>query len=137
MEMNVVTVLVAIISGVGGSYLTYYFAIRRKKIESTLKFREEKYSSLLILLQGFTGQTTSLQTARGFMEQLYGSWLYSSDGVVQAVNEMLSLVQPVAVDPEQWKAAVGNIVLEMRRDLLGKTRLTSEDFRYKDITENR
>jgi hypothetical protein len=39
-------------------------------------------------------------------------------------------------EPEKGRRAVGNIVIEMRKDLLGKTELTSEDFRYTDVIEN-
>ncbi len=38
-------------------------------------------------------------------------------------------------EPEKGKKAVGNIVLEMRKDLLGKTKLTSENFRYTDVID--
>lgn len=129
-----IPVIVAIIS----SYLTYYFAIKSKKNEAILKFKEEKYSNLLILLQGFVGKTTSGETKKKFFEEQYKSWLYSSDGVVKAINEMVQLViNAKGKEPEQEKGkkAVGNIVLEMRKDLSGKTNLKSEDFRYTDVIE--
>lgn len=129
-----IPVIVAIIS----SYLTYYFAIKSKKNEAILKFKEEKYSNLLILLQGFVGKTTSGETKKKFFEEQYKSWLYSSDGVIKAVNEMVQIViNARGKEPEQEKGkrAVGNIVLEMRKDLLGKTNLKSEDFRYTDVIE--
>jgi len=129
-----IPVIVAIIS----SYLTYYFAIKSKKNEAILKFKEEKYSNLLILLQGFVGKTTSGETKKKFFEEQYKSWLYSSDGVVKAINEMVQLViSAKGKEPEQEKGkkAVGNIVLEMRKDLSGKTNLKSEDFRYTDVIE--
>ncbi len=129
-----IPVIVAIIS----SYLTYYFAIKSKRNESILKFKEEKYSNLLILLQGFVGKTTSGETKKKFFEEQYKSWLYASDGVVKAINEMVQIViDSRGKNPEQeeGKKAVGNIVLEMRKDLSGKTNLKSEDFRYTDVIE--
>jgi len=131
-------ILIPIITAVLSSYLTYYFAIKSKKSEAILKFKEEKYSNLLILLQGFVGNTTSGETKKKFFEEQYKSWLYSSDGVIKAINEMVQLVinsKGKEPEPEKGKKAIGNIVFEMRKDLSGKTNLTPEDFRYTDVIE--
>ena len=135
---TILLILLPIITAIVSSYLTYYFTIKAKKSEAILKFKEEKYSNLLILLQGFVGKTTSGETKRKFFEEQYKSWLYCSDGVVKAINEMVQLVIDLRgkePEPEKGKKAVGNIVLEMRKDLLGKTKLTSENFRYTDVID--
>jgi 23S rRNA A1618 N6-methylase RlmF len=138
MDTTVLLVSVPIITAIIGSYLTYYFTIKSKKNEAILKFKEEKYSNLLILLQGFVGETTAGDTKRKFFEEQYKSWLYCSDGVVRAINEMVQLVidsRGKEPEPERGRRAVGSIVLEMRKDLLGKTELTTNDFRYTDVIE--
>jgi len=135
---NIFLILIPIITALLSSYLTYYFAIKSKKNEAILKFKEEKYSNLLILLQGFIGKTTSGDTKRKFFEEQYKSWLYCSDGVVKAINEMVQLVidsRGKEPEREKGKKAVGNIVFEMRKDLLGKTELTADNFRYTDVIE--
>lgn len=135
---TILLILIPIVTAVLSSYLTYYFAIKSKKSEAILKFKEEKYSNLLIFLQGFVGKTTSGETKRNFFEEQYKSWLYSSDGVVKAINEMVQLVidsRGKDIELERGKKAVGSIVIEMRKDLLGKTKLTAEDFRYTDVIE--
>ena len=135
---DLLLILIPIIVAILSSYLTYFFAIKSKKSEAILKFKEEKYSNLLILLQGFIGKTTSGETKRKFFEEQYKSWLYCSDGVVNTINDMVRLVMDArgkAPDPKQGKKVVGNIVLEMRKDLLGKTKLSSEDFWYSDVIE--
>ncbi len=127
-----------VLAGLAGSYLTYYFAIQSKLEEAILKFKEEKYSNLLILLQGFVGSTTAAERKRKFFEEQYKSWLYCSDDVVKAINRMINLVlesrgqQP---NPEAGRKVVGEIVLAMRKDLLGKTDLDFNDFRYTDVIE--
>ena len=120
------------------SYLTYFFAIKSRKTEVMLKFKEDKYSNLLVLLKGFVGSTASSELKKGFFEEQYKSWLYCSDGVVKAINNMVQLVissRGNTPDTESGRKAVGNIVLEMRKDLLGNTKLTHEDFRYTDVIE--
>lgn len=131
-------IFVPIITAILSSYLTYLFAIKSKRSEAMLKFKEEKYSNLLILLQGFVGNTTSGDTKRKFFEEQYKSWLYSSDGVVRAINEMLGLIKGSKgknPEPEKGREIVGSIVLEMRKDLLGKTNLSSSDFQYTDVID--
>src|SRR3989339_1586951 len=138
MENSLIIFLLPILTAIIGSYLTYYFTNKSKRNEAILKFKEEKYSNLLILLQGFVGKTTSGEIKKRFFEEQYKSWLYSSDGVVKAINEMVQIViNARGKEPEQEKGkkAVGNIVLEMRKDLSGKTNLKSEDFRYTDVIE--
>lgn len=117
---------------------SYYVAVKTKKSEVMQKFKEEKYSNLLIQLQGFVGNTTSAEKKRNFFEEQYKSWLYSSDGVVKSINEMVELVkksQGNQPDKQQGRKVIGNIVLEMRKDMLGKTNLKSEDFIYTDVID--
>lgn len=131
-------IIIPIITAIVSSYLTYYFAIKSKRSEAILKFKEEKYSNLLILLQGFVGRTTSGETKRKFFEEQYKSWLYCSDEVIMLINEMVKLVIDARgknPEPEKGKKIVGNIVIEMRKDLLGKTKLTHNDFQYTDVIE--
>lgn len=134
--MDVQLILTSMLAAVLSSYLTYYFSTKSRKNEFILKFKEEKYTALLVYLQGFIGKTTSSETKRKFFEEQYKSWLYSSDDVVKAINSMVQLVidsKGNAPDAEAGRRAIGNIVLEMRKDLLGKTNLKQGDFSYTDV----
>jgi hypothetical protein len=120
------------------SILTYHFTNRATKAAAVLKFREEKYAKLLILLEGFVGNTASAETKRVFFKEQHESWLYCSDEVTEAVNHMIKLVANtkgmVRIEGED---PVGSIVLAMRKDLLGKTKLSTSDFRYIDVVDHR
>jgi len=133
LEVNtILPILTAIIS----SYLTYYFAIKSKRDEAILKYKEEKYSNLLVLLQGFVGATANSKTKKEFFEEQYKSWLYSSDEVTEAINKMIQLViesDGKNPNPEEDRKAVGNIIVAIRKDLLGKTTLDYSSFRYTDV----
>lgn len=137
MEMkDILLVVLPVVSALAGSYLTYIFGIKAKRNEAMIKFKEEKYSNLIVALQGFVGQTASSETKRKFFEEQYKSWLYSSDEVVQSINHLISLLiiengqQP---KPEMGRKVIGDIILAMRKDLLGKTNLSFNDFRYTDV----
>jgi hypothetical protein len=121
------------------SILTYYFTSRTRKAEAILRFREEKYAKLLVLLEGFVGVTASADTKRSFFKEQHESWLYCSDEVAQAVNHMIELVvrsKGANPEPAKGQAAIGSIVMAMRKDLLGKTKLSIGDFKYIDVLDN-
>ena len=133
---DILIIILPIIAGILSSYLTYYFTIRSKKQEVIQKFKEEKYTNLILKLQGFIGTTRSKEIKKKFYEEQYKSWLYSSDKVVEAINELTILLMEergANPDPQKGLKVVGEIILQMRKDLLGKTKLTYRDFRYTDV----
>lgn len=130
------SIIIPFLSAAFGGYISFYFASKSKKDEAIIKFREEKYSNLLILLKGFVGDTANSETKRKFFDEQYKSWIYSSDEVVTAINELVQLVisnEDRIPNPEEGRKAIGNIVLAMRKDLLKKTSLTHKDFRYTNV----
>ncbi|MCG9969991.1 hypothetical protein L9W92_18555 [Pelotomaculum terephthalicicum JT] len=93
---DVLLIVVPILSGIFGSYLTYYFTVKSKRNEAIFKFKEEKYTKLLILLKGFVGNTTSAELKRQFFDEQYKSWIYCSDEVVKSINDMIKLASTPA-----------------------------------------
>ena len=130
-----ITFLLAVVTAIGSSYGTYYFAIRSKREDAKLKAKEDKYLSLLLLLQGFVGQTANAETKKAFLREYYQAWLYSSDEVILAIKKMIDSVKanaPKEVVPNGRKI-VGAIVQAMRKDLHGKTNLRIDTFEYIDV----
>jgi len=135
---TILLILLPILSAIISSYITYHFAIKTKQKEAMLKFKEEKYANLLILLQGFVGKTASSDNKKLFLEEFYKSWIYCSDNVIKSINKMLNLIMQSKGQPpnhNKGKEIIGTIVLEMRKDLLGKTKLNSNNFAYIDVIE--
>jgi hypothetical protein len=135
---SIFPILLPILTAVGSSYLTYFFTSRSKREESVAKFKEEKYTKLLLKMQGFVGKTASGKSKKEFFEEQYQSWLYCSDDVVEAINNMVRLVidsKGKDPKPEAGRAAIGNIVLAMRKDLFGKTKLDYRSFQYTDVID--
>jgi len=131
-----ITSILALVSAIVGGFVSYYFASKSKKFEAVLKFREEKYSNLLILLQGFAGESANYETKKRFFDEQYKSWIYSSDEVVIAINNLVKLVidsKGQEPDHDAGRKAIGDIVIAMRKDLLGKTKLNYLDSRYTDV----
>lgn len=135
---DILLLILPFISGVISAWVTYLFTIKTKKNEAVLKFKEEKYSNLLVLLKGFVGRTASAELKKKFFDEQYRSWLYSSDEVVKAINrltELLIIERGRKPDKYDGDRVVGNIIFLMRKDLLGKTNLTYKDFHYTDVIE--
>ncbi|EKS7792713.1 hypothetical protein JGK43_000993 [Edwardsiella piscicida] len=131
---------IPVITLIIGSALTYIYGVKSKQSEAALRNKEEQYSKLLVRLQGFVGQTANAHTKKDFFEEQYKSWLYSSDEVVVAINNMVALViasKGNDPDPEEGRKAIGSIVAAMRKDLYGKTKLGYEAFRYTDVIGRR
>lgn len=137
MELKtILLIILPFIAAIASSYLTYIFTIKSKQHEAMIQFKEEKYSNLIIALQGFIGSTVSAETKKIFFEEQYKSWLYSSDEVTKSINDLIKLLQKEqgnAPNPEEGRKVVGNIILQMRKDLIGRTQLTYSDFRYTDV----
>jgi hypothetical protein len=136
METTLTGLLIAATTALVTSIFTYHFTNKAKKAEAMMSFREEKYAKLLVLLEGFVGNTASAETKRAFFKEQHESWLYCSDEVTKAINRMIELVAKnrgmVRVKDED---PIGTIVMAMRKDLLGKTKLSTSDFRYIDVID--
>jgi hypothetical protein len=132
---DILIIVLPIITGLGGSYLTYYLTLKSKRDEAILRFKEEKYANLLILLQGFVGLTAKPETKRSFFAEQYKSWLYSSDDVVLSINHMVNelINVPAGKVIPDGENTIGTIVLAMRKDMLGKTKLRAKDFKYINV----
>ena len=136
METTLTGLLIATATALVTSVFTYLLTSKAKKAEAMMRFREEKYAKLLVLLEGFVGNTASAETKRAFFKEQHESWLYCSDEVTKAINHMIELVANnkgvVRIKDED---PVGEIVLAMRKDLLGRTKLSASDFRYIDVID--
>lgn len=123
-----------------GAILAFYFTSRTKRDESMIRFKEEKYAKLLVKLQGFVGTTVSAQLKKEFFEEQYQSWLYASDEVVEAINDLILLIISnigKTPDKELGDKAIGNVVLAMRKDLLKSTKLSPLSFKYINVIEDK
>ncbi|MCP4049235.1 MAG: hypothetical protein GY730_00820 [bacterium] len=130
--MNVISSLIPVFTLLLGAFLTYYFSIKEKKKEMIFKFKEEQYSQLLIKLQAFITHNRQIDEKRAaeFLETRYINWIYASDDVVKSINYFLELIIEKNESPDNEEKAIGAIVIAMRKDLVGNTKLSYSDFRY-------
>jgi hypothetical protein len=134
--MEIKDILVPLIVGLGSSYITYYFALKSKTQEAMRVFKERAYEKLLIKIQGFLEDNGNPEIQREFYEEMYKSWIYCSDEVVEATNHLMDLVAlsegERPQDPKGHKA-LGSLVVAIRKDLLGKSNLDHSKFKYRMV----
>ena len=131
-----------------GTFVTSWLNLRSMSRRQVMQWKEDKYSSLVQLMAAFyyrpaaladpdmlaryerlernqptKGRAWLLNMMHGKMDEL---WLYGSDAVVKACRKL----EDVPDDDAQGKvAAVGALVLTMRRDLGVKSHLGDSDWR--------
>jgi hypothetical protein len=134
--VDILKSLIPVFTLIVGSALTYFYGVKSKRTEAALKYKEEQYGKLIVKLQGFVGKTANAATQRDFLVELYKAWLYSSDEVIEAVNNLIVLLKESKGETPDLKnghKVVGNIVIAMRKDLYGKTKLGYDSFMYIDV----
>jgi hypothetical protein len=111
----------------------------KRKAEEYIR-REEKYRALVDALRGFYEHMQDTRPLREeFLRQLSLSWLYCSDDVIRKANAFLSTVGDVKVADEAKFRAVGELMLEIRRDLISRrvvrrTTLQPQDYLHRRAT---
>ncbi len=134
--VDILKSLIPVFTLIIGSALTYFYGVKSKRTEAALKYKEEQYSKLIVKLQGFVGENANPATQREFLAELYKAWLYSSDEVIEAINNLIALLKEhkgKTPDLKQGHKVVGSIVIAMRKDLYGKTKLGYDSFQYTDV----
>lgn len=132
MNIALLTILLSILASVVSSYLTYYFTVKSKRIETMTAYKEKSYETLLQKAQGFFSESGSLDAQKEFLDEMYKSWIYCSDEVVMAANQLLTLMtMPGDKRPKDryGHEAFGSFVIAIRKDLLGKTSLDHGQFK--------
>lgn len=114
----------------------WYFNERSKRIQQEYERKEESYKELLRTLRGFYVAGHDSQLKSEFLHQLNLCWLYAPDDVIKKSYKFLSLVHSgVTATDEQKELAVGELVVEIRKDLISrnivkKSKLKPEDFKH-------
>ena len=96
--------------------------------------KEERYVRFLDSITGFYVDSASAPSRTEFLRQLRLAWLSCPDEVIHLGNRFLETVETKdekSADDEK-EAALGSLVLEMRRDMVGttKTCLKAADFKH-------
>lgn len=129
----VINILIPILVGTFCSYITYILTKKTKVDDSIRAFREKSYENLILNAQAFVGEESNPEEKEIFLQEMYKSWVYCSDDVVAAINEimeymMLSVDEKNSIKRDQ--TLLGNLIVAIRKDLMGKSSLVANDFQY-------
>ena len=123
-------VIISACIAIGGYALQAYLAQKRELEAMNRKGKEEYYSKMLKALHGFYVSSKDKELREKFIEASRISWLYASDDVIESINNFFNLIKIGAekVLDDEKKKALGQILVNMRKDLGIKTELKSSDF---------
>ena len=113
---------------VGG--LIMWILNQRAKLDWEKHIRkEERYLGFLDSLTGFYVGSESSKKKTEFIHHWRLAWLYCPDNVIRLGNSFLEtvMVKKEKSSDEEKEAALAAFVLEVRRDLVGKTCLNDAD----------
>ncbi|HVL34830.1 MAG TPA: hypothetical protein VM489_04085 [Burkholderiales bacterium] len=126
-----------------GAAFAWYWNERRKIIAAEFERKAEKYAALIESLQGFyvaTDADRSRELKAKFLSELNKSWLYCPDEVIRKAYAFLEKVHTDARHSDEVKEnAAGELMVAVRKDLLGRkrvrsTQLTANDFKHLRVT---
>lgn len=107
---------------------------RSKRRWEQYKRKEDRYVALLENLKGFyvnTDPKTTKESKDKFLSQLNVAWLYCPDTIIRTGYRFLGLVSVGGSTPDEERdLAAGELVSQMRKDLLGQTELGASDYRH-------
>ena len=94
------------------------------------KQKQYRYKGFLKAMRGFYAGSQDAAQKEEFIQELRLAWLYCPDEVIQAGNAFLdTMTTGAGISDDDKEQALANFELALRRDLYGKTKLTSQDFR--------
>ena len=134
-----IPVIVGIIALIGG-FVTWCLNERSKRIYEEYKRKEEKYSNLIRSLRGFyislSDKELEKKLRTEFLNQLNLCWMYCPDEVIyKAYNFLFTVRADQKQSDEKREKAIGEFILAIRKDLIGRkplkeTKLRPEDFKH-------
>ena len=95
--------------------------------------KEERYVGFLDSIAGFYVGSSTAEEKTKFIHQLRLAWLYCPDDVIRLGNRFLDTVKvkdEKSTDAEK-ETALGNLLLELRREMVGKTKTNLKAADYK------
>lgn len=132
--LNILIPVVAALIALGSGLLTFHLNECSKRRYEEYKRREERYASLIRSLKGFYETSPSEEKKTEFLDQVSLCWMYCPDDVINRAYRFLSTVRTgQKYSKKDQEKAVGELILEIRRDLIGrkplrKTVLRPEQF---------
>jgi len=128
-DIGLAAVLSAFIAIMGYAFQAW---LAQKKEHETMRRRgkEKRYIKMLKALHGFYESTNKDDLKQKFIEEYRISWLYASDDVIKSIDNFFDMIKVGAenVSQEEKKKALGQIVINMRKDLRIETKLRPSDF---------
>ncbi len=125
---------IVIATGIGilGSVLSWLYNEWQKRKLKLLTEKEERYGKLIKNIRYLSSTSKDVEKGNEFFDEFLLCWMYCPDNIIQKGNAYLDSMnaeKTKVIDPKNTEKLKGEFILELRKDLKGETKLTSEDLR--------
>ncbi len=119
-----------VVTALGAVFIWFLNQLSKRKWEAHIR-REKRYKRFLDSIDGFYENSQCSKSKNEFIRQLRLAWLYCPDSIIRQANQFLESVEKREKKSthDEKETALANLVLEMRRDMVGKTDLNTTDFK--------
>ena len=128
-----IPIIVVVLSVLGG-IITWSFTEKAKRSHEEYIRREERYANLIRAIHGFSSELGSQELQQKFIGELELAWLYCPDEVIKkgyAFLETMEVGQKAS--QENIQKALGELMIEIRVDLLKRKSVKSTDLKAGDF----
>lgn len=119
-----------------GSFRIWRLNSISNRRQELYKRKEERYAKLLESLKGFYVNTQNKELKEEFLKQINLCWLYCPDIVILKIYSFIQMAhtkQERVYDDVEKEIAVGDFILEIRKDLIKNKKISSTKLSPKDF----
>ncbi len=104
-----------------GAVVAWVVTRQRERLAEDYRRKEERYQALMLAVRGFHDPHAPTALRQKFFDEFYLCWLYCPDAVIEAgVRLVETIADGNPYTPDDRRAALGNFVLAIRKDLLSR-----------------
>ena len=131
--LKVIVSLLSIVAPLVWAICAWHKNERKKQDWERHKRKEERYIAFIKSMRGFTTQAKNKELREQFVQELGIAWLHCPDSTIKLGNDFLDSLQDNKNESESVKGerarALAKLQLEMRQEICGETKLTTNDSR--------
>lgn len=133
--LSISITLAAVFVPLAGAVFVWWLKQHSKIKWQMRKQKERRYKAFLESMEGYYAARENKEKKDRFLSELRLAYLYCPDDVIRAGNTFLDTVEVGANSSDgKRKQALAEFELSLRRDIYGRTALTTNDYRVRIST---
>lgn len=126
--MSFDTIITGLLGGIIGYGVKYFFDKRSESETRIYNDKREHYRNLILCIKNLSEKKSD--NIELFYFEYSFLWLYASDDVIEAANEVLHKIKKSDVPVIIGQDVLGSLLVKMRQDIGMRSKLKAPDFIY-------